>query len=144
MSKRRAPQKRGRAPSRTSVRLAWPRRSRVRDVVKLSPAWVREINRRVRDSENPVRYMLASEFSRRFILYYDVSRDVFAMNDPSRGTLFKRRKAAENVGKLLGRRIVIVKFTTKGGKLKRLSAYRGFRLRGQKRSGRPARGGKLS
>ena len=100
------------------------------DEMKLSPAWVREINRRVRDSENPVRYMLTSEFSRRFVLYYDVSHDVFAMNDPSGGTLFKRRKAAQNVGKLLGRRVVIVKFTTKGGKLKRLSPYRGFLRRG--------------
>jgi hypothetical protein len=110
----------------------------VRDEVKLSPAWAREIDRRVRDSENPVRYMLTSEFSRRFILYYDVSRDVFAMNDPNGGTLFKRRKVAANVGKLLGRRVVIVKFATKGGKLKRLSPYRGFRQRGKKRSGRPA------
>ena len=139
MSKRSASKERGRSSDGTRARLARPRSGRVLDEVKLSPAWVREINRRVRDSENPVRYILASEFGRRFILYYDVSRDVFAMNDPNGGTLFKRRKAAENVGKLLGRRIVIVKFTTKGGKLKRLSPYREFRQRGQKRSGRPAR-----
>jgi len=130
MSKRSASKERRRSSEGTRARLARPRSGRVPDEMKLSPAWVREINRRVRDSENPVRYMLASEFSRRFILYYDVSRDVFAMNDPSGGTLFKRRKAAQNVGKLLGRRVVIVKFTTKGGKLKRLSPYRGFLRRG--------------
>lgn len=138
MSKRRASKERGQSSDGTRVRLARARSRRVRGQEKLSPAWAREINRRVRDSENPVRYMLTSEFSRRFILYYDVSRDAFVMNDPSGGTLFKRRKAAENVGELLGRRIVIVKFTTKGGKLKRLSPYRGFRQRGQKRSRRPA------
>lgn len=82
--------------------------------------------------------MLTSEFSRRFILYYDVSRDAFVMNDPSGGTLFKRRETAEKVGRLLSRGVLIVKFTTKGGKLKRLSPYRGFRQRGQKRSRRPA------
>ena len=138
MSKRSASKERGRSSGGTRARLARPRSGRVPDEMKLSPAWVREINRRVRDSENPVRYMLTSEFSRRFILYYDVSHDVFAMNDSSGGTLFKRRKAAENVGKLLGRRIVIVKYTTKGGKLKRLSPYRGFLPRGRKRSGRAA------
>ena len=138
MSKRSAFKERRRSSEGTRARLARPRSGRVPDEMKLSPAWVREINRRVRDSENPVRYMLTSEFSRRFILYYDVSHDVFAMNDSSGGTLFKRRKAAENVGKLLGRRIVIVKYTTKGGKLKRLSPYRGFLPRGRKRSGRVA------
>jgi hypothetical protein len=70
--------------------------------------------------------MLVSEFTRRFILYYNVSDDVYAMNNPSGGTLFKRRKAAEVVRSLLGDRILIVKYITKrGGKLKRLSPYRG-------------------
>lgn len=71
-----------------------------------------------------MRYMLVSEFSRRFILYYNVSSGMFAMNEPSGGTLFKRREAAEGVKKLLGSGVSIVKFTTKRGKLKRLSPYR--------------------
>ena len=79
--------------------------------------------------------MLTSEFGRKFILYYDVSRDVFVMNDPSGGTLFKRRQIAENVGKLLGRHILVVKFTNKGRKLKRLSPYRRFGQRRRKRPG---------
>jgi hypothetical protein len=37
--------------------------------------------------ENPIPYAIASEFSRRFILYYDVTRDVFVMNDASGATL---------------------------------------------------------
>ncbi len=96
-----------------------------RDEEPLSRAQIKILERRIRDSRDPIRYMLVSEFSRRFILYYNVSDDVFAMNKPSGGTLFKRRQAAERVKKLLGKRISIVKFTTKGGELRRLSPYRG-------------------
>jgi hypothetical protein len=39
----------------------------------------------------------------RFVLYYNVSDDVYAWNDPSAGTLFKRRKAAELLQRTLGR-----------------------------------------
>jgi len=69
----------------------------VDDDPQLSPEWIRELKRRVKDSRDPVRYMLVSEFSRKFILYYDVSTDTFAMNNPSRGTLFKRKEVAESV-----------------------------------------------
>jgi hypothetical protein len=75
--------------------------------------------------------MLVSEFSRRFILYYNVSSDTFVMNEPSGGTLFKRRETAESVKKILGRGISIIKYTTKKGKLKRLSPYRGRWIRGK-------------
>ena len=100
----------------------------------LSPELITELKRRLRDSRDPVRYMLVSEFSRRFILFYDVSSDTYAMNEPGRGTLFKRREAAENVKKLLGSNVTVVKFTTKGGKLKRLSPYRGPRIEARKRT----------
>ena len=95
------------------------------DIEPLSPAQIRELTRRVRDSRDPIRYMLVSEFSRRFILYYNISDDVYAMNDPAGGTLFKRLKTAETS---------IVKYTTTGGKLKRLSSYQGVwdRTRGSK------------
>jgi hypothetical protein len=99
------------------------------DDTSLSPEWIKEINRRVRDSRDPVRYMLVSEFSRKFILYYDVSTDTFAMNNPSRGTLFKRREVVESVKDHLGQGIALVKFTVKGGRLKRLSPFRGMKLR---------------
>lgn len=54
---------------------------------------------------------------------------MFAMNDPKGGTLFKRREAAEAVKKLLSKGISVVKYTTKRGKLKRLSPYRGRWIR---------------
>lgn len=105
-------------------------RSRVkREEPKLSREWIREIERRVRDSRDPVRYMLVSEFSRSFILYYDVSSDVFVMNAPDKGTLFKRREAAERISKLLSRGVRIVKFTTTGGKLRRISPFAGLQHR---------------
>jgi hypothetical protein len=96
---------------------------------QLSPEWIRELKRRVKDSRDPVRYMLVSEFSRKFILYYDVTSDTFAMNDASRGTLFKRREVAESVKTHLGKSIALVKFTITGGRLKRLSPFRSMRVR---------------
>ena len=102
------------------------------DDIPLSPEWIKEIKRRVKDSRDPVRYMLVSEFTRKFILYYDLTSDTYAMNDASRGTLFKRREAAESVKTLLGKGVAIVRFTVKGGKLQRLSPFRGRRLRSQR------------
>lgn len=90
----------------------------------LSPEWIKEIKRRVREAEDPIRYMIASEFSRRFVLYYNVSSDSFVMNSPEHGTQFKRRKIAERVAQFLGQRYALVKFTTKNGKLRRLSPVR--------------------
>src|SRR5215475_12783719 len=101
----------------------------VDDDPQLSPEWIRELKRRVKYSRDPVRYMLVSEFSRKFILYYDVTSDTYVMNDASRGTIFKRREVAESVKTYLGEGVALVKFTVKGGKLKRLSPFRGMRLR---------------
>jgi hypothetical protein len=101
----------------------------VADDAPLSPEWIKEINRRVKDSRDPVRYMLVSEFSRSFILYYNVTTGTFAMNDANRGTLFKRREVAESVKAHLGKGVALVKFTVKGRRLKRLSPFRGMRLR---------------
>jgi hypothetical protein len=106
----------------------------VYDDSQLSPGWIRELKRRVKDSRDPVRYVLVSEFSRKFILYYDVSTDTFAMNNASRGTLFKRREAAESVKEHLGEGVALVKFTVKGTRLKRLSPFRGMRLRSRSAS----------
>lgn len=117
--------------SKASSALAKPQS--VKDEEPLSPAVIRELKRRVRDSSDPVRYMLVSELSRRFMLYYNVSSGMFAMNDPRGGTIFKRREAAEGVKKILGRGISIVKFTTKHGKLKRLSPYRARWIRRRRR-----------
>lgn len=87
----------------------------------LSPEWIKEIRRRVREAEDPIRYMIASELSRRFVLYYNVSSDAFVMNSPEHGTQFKRLEIAERVARFLGKHYALVKFTTKNGRLRRLS-----------------------
>jgi len=124
MKKRKSPP----SPKRNHRSGAVARSCVKREEPKLSREWIREIERRVRDSRDPVRYMLASEFSRSFVLYYDVSSDVFVMNAPDEGTLFKRREAAERISKLLSRGVRIVKFTTTGGKLRRISPFTGLQL----------------
>ena len=62
---------------------------------------MRELDRRIADSEDRTRYLLVSVFTPRFALYYDVSEDTFAMNDPASGTLFKRRRAAQAIQRSL-------------------------------------------
>ena len=121
-------QRKGRVSSaRISDRVA--PKGDINDDPQLSPEWIRELKRRVKDSRDPVRYMLVSEFSRKFILYYDVTTNTYAMNDASRGTLFKRREIAESVRTHLGKGVALVRFTVKGGRLKRLSAFRAMKLR---------------
>src|SRR5262245_29066072 len=99
---------------------------------RLSPEWIRELKRRVKNSRDPVRYMLVSEFSQKFIVYFDVGTHTFAMNDASRGTLFKRREVAESVKAHLGKGVGLVKFTDKGDRLKRLSPFRRMKLRSRR------------
>ncbi|MGH9204688.1 MAG: hypothetical protein ACRD2A_25965, partial [Vicinamibacterales bacterium] len=64
----------------------------------LTPSQIRELNRRIDDLNDRTRYLLVSAFTRRFVLYYNVSRDDWAANDPAGRTLFKRRPAAAAVG----------------------------------------------
>jgi hypothetical protein len=70
-------------------------------VAPLTAAQMRELDRRLADARDRSRYLLASVFGPRFVLYYDVAQDSFVMNAPQAGTLFKRRAAAEAVAKLL-------------------------------------------
>ena len=79
----------------------------------LTKAQLRELDRRVADMKDPVRYLIESRFSPRFRLFYNVSNDVYAMNNPADATLFKRRKAALAVQKLLGGGTQIIRCTTR-------------------------------
>jgi hypothetical protein len=87
----------------------------------------KELARRVLDEDDPVRYMVVSEFNREMIFYYNVSHDGFVLNDPTGGTLFKRRNAAEGVRRLLRPGVTIAKYSVKDGKLKRISPFRASR-----------------
>lgn len=79
------------------------------DLPPLTRAQVRELKRRIADIDDPVRYLLVSEFTPTFKLYYNVTDDMFVMNEPKGGTLFKRRKAAVAVRRLLGSRVDILR-----------------------------------
>jgi hypothetical protein len=91
-----------------------PRLSRTAETVSSGDAWalsksqLRELRRRTFDLEDRTRYLLVSVFTPRFALYYNVSNDTFGMNDPSLGTLFKRRVAAVAIQRLLRTGIQVV------------------------------------
>lgn len=92
---------------------------------ELSKSQLRELNRRIRDMDDPRRYVLASEFAPKFVLYYEVSRDVYVMNELSAATAFKRRKAAVAIKALLGKGVRVVEcLISKKGKLKRVTPVR--------------------
>jgi hypothetical protein len=74
----------------------------------LTPAQIRELDRRVKDLDDRTRYLLVSAFTPTFVLYYNVSEDMYSMNDPAYATLFKRRAAALAVKRLLGGGVQIV------------------------------------
>jgi hypothetical protein len=76
-------------------------RSTGADPEPLSKSQLRELDRRLRDSRNPTRYLLASVFTPKFVLFYNVSNDTFGMSDPDLGTLFKLRAAAMAIRRLL-------------------------------------------
>ena len=59
---------------------------------QLSRAQIQELRRRVADVDDVTRYLLVSHVGPRFALYYNVSDDVYVMNDPRGATLFKRHK----------------------------------------------------
>ena len=79
----------------------------------LTKAQLRELKRRVADVKDPVRYLIQSRFSPTFRLFYNVSDDVYAMNNLAGATLFKRRKTALAVKNLLGGGTRIVRCTTR-------------------------------
>jgi hypothetical protein len=78
------------------------------DLSELSKAELKILKRRLADAEDRTRYLLASELSPQFALYYLVADDVWIMNQPQRATLFKRKVAAKAIKKLLGPNITVV------------------------------------
>lgn len=55
------------------------------------------------------RWLLVSDFVPGFTLYYDVSEGMYAMNEPGRATLFRRREHAIAVQTFLGPKSVVVR-----------------------------------
>lgn len=105
------------------------------DIEPLSPSQLRELRRRIKDVEDPTRYLLVSAFGPRFNLYYNVSDDVYVMNEPKGATLFKRREAALAVMGFLGPGNKIIRCTTRRVKGERIPVLgqRSRRVKGRKK-----------
>jgi hypothetical protein len=99
------------------------------DQAPLSKAWIREIERRVKDSSDPTRFVIVSVMlpgpPRRWELFYDVTGDTWAM-DLSDATLFKRKRTALTAAQLLGDRHQVIEVKLgKNGKVVRPRKRRG-------------------
>lgn len=90
---------------------------------ELSPEFLKELRRRIADTNDPVRYVIYSDMtgSGTWRLWLDVSSDTYGMSI-NQATLFKRKPVAQAVAKAnsSGRkgRLRIAKITTKNGKRK--------------------------
>jgi len=93
------------------------------DEEELSPEWKRELNRRLADLDNPVRYAVFSDIGGygRWRLWLDVSSGNYGMSI-EQATLFKREHVARAVAKACsdGRKndLLIATITAKNGKRK--------------------------
>lgn len=63
---------------------------------------MRKLDRRAKDAEDRTRFLLVSVFTPKFVLYYQVSDDVYVVNTPTAATLFKRELAARAINAQLG------------------------------------------
>jgi hypothetical protein len=88
---------------------------------ELSPKFRRELERRITDAKNPVRYVVYSQLvpGSRWRLFLDVSSDGY-WNTVEKATLFKRERVAQIVAKAYSegkrRDLFVAKITTKNGK----------------------------
>lgn len=74
----------------------------------LTAAQLKETRRRIADLDDRARYILVSAFTPKFVLIYNVSEDTYGSHAPTHASLFKRRKTAAAVARLLGRGIEIL------------------------------------
>jgi hypothetical protein len=87
-----------------AVDLARARREEEKQWDEISPAHVAELKRRIKEVEDPVRYVVASPLFRRTLLVYDVAENHYTHGDISAGSLIKDRKLAEAVASYLSRK----------------------------------------
>jgi hypothetical protein len=74
----------------------------------LTAAEKRELDRQIKDLDDPTRYLLVSSLEPGFSLYYMVADDAYVLNDPRGATLFKRRAAAAKIRELLRPGVFVV------------------------------------
>lgn len=76
--------------------------------IELTAAERRELDRQIKDLDDPVRYLIASGLVPGFTLYYVLADDTYVLNDPRGATLFKRRKAAKLIKEMLRPGVTVV------------------------------------
>lgn len=74
----------------------------------LTAAQRRELNRRIKDSDDRGRFLLTSVTLPGFSLYYVLQDDAWTIDDPAEATLFKRKTAAAAVRELLKPGVYVV------------------------------------
>ncbi len=97
--------------------------------LELTRDQIHELKRRIKDHENPVRYVIYSEIipKGRWRLFLNISDDTWC-DDINTATLFKRQRIAEAIIEKYSegrpREISIAKITTKNDKRKVLKYFR--------------------
>ncbi len=101
----------------------------------MSPAFLRELKRRLKDARDPTRYVIVSAFGPRFLLYYNVADGAYPLNDLSHATLFKRLAEAKAVMACLGDgHVVVTVRLAKDGRVNRLTPLRTLLRETERRS----------
>jgi hypothetical protein len=77
----------------------------------LTAAERRELERRIRDADDPRRYLLVAATLPWFSLYYQIQEDAWLIDDPARATLFKRRAGAQAIRDLMRPGVFVVPCT---------------------------------
>jgi len=98
------------AATRRKTNPARPTRSKDADP-PLTAAERRELERRIKDADDPRRYLLVSATLPWFSLYYEIQEDAWLIDDPRRATLFKRRAAATAIRELMKPGVFVVPCT---------------------------------
>ncbi len=87
------------------------RETRESELPPLTAKERRELERRIRDADDPRRFLLVSATLPWFSLYYEIQEDAWLIDDPARATLFKRRAAAQAIRDLLKPSVFVVPCT---------------------------------
>ena len=74
----------------------------------LTAAERRELERRIKDADDPRRYLIVATTLPWFSLYYEIQSDAWLLDDPARATLFKRRAVAQAVSDQLKPGVAVV------------------------------------
>ena len=74
----------------------------------LTAAERRELERRIKDADDPRRYLIVATTLPWFSLYYEIQTDAWLLDDPARATLFKRRAVAQAVSEQLKPGVAVV------------------------------------